>query len=63
MIVFTEAELTQIDKMVARVLSGEIRRDCFVQTTDHLADVYRERPTAERQRELMARQIVEVRTK
>jgi hypothetical protein len=63
MITFTDAEQAQIDDMVARIEAGEIRRESFVQTTDHLAKQYRAAPTTTRQRELIARQIVEVRTK
>lgn len=63
MITFTDREQSDIDDMVSRILNGEMDRDLFVRATDHAAAQYRTDPTPTRHHELMARQIVEVRTK
>lgn len=63
MITFTAAEIAQIDEMVVRIQSGEMKRDSFVRTTDMQAALQKANYSERRARELFARQVVEVRTK
>lgn len=62
-VTFTVDEQRQIDDMVRRIETGEMRRELFVAATDQAAALYKADPTPRRHHELMARQIVEVRTK